>query len=217
MSKVRVHNLSMSVDGYIAGPDQGPDHPIGVDGHRLHRWVFATRSFRQMQGLEGDGDEGIDDDFSAQGNHNLGATIMGRNMFGPIRGPWEDESWRGWWGEDPPFHHPVFVLTNHPRPTLTMEGGTTFHFVTGGIEVALERAREAADGQDVRIGGGASTIQQFLGAGLIDELHVAVVPILLGAGERLFDGVGDAVGVLEMTEFVPSSEVVHVRFTRTTS
>lgn len=217
MSKVRVHNLSMSIDGFVAGPDQSPDAPIGVGGHDLHQWVFATRSFRRMQGLEGDGETGIDDAFSARGDEGIGATIMGRNMFGPVRGPWEDESWTGWWGDEPPFHHDVFVLTHHARPSLKMEGGTTFHFVTEGIDVALERARTAANGQDVRIGGGAATVQQYLRAGLIDDLHVVVVPILLGAGERLFEDVGGASETYEPAEFVASDAVAHVRFTRSAS
>ena len=184
--KLRVHNFAISLDGYGAGPDQSEEHPLGVGGDRLHEWAYGTRAFRQAHGMEG-GDEGPDDDVVALGEAGIGATIMGRNMFGPVRGPWGDEQWTGWWGDEPPFHHPVFVLTNHARPPLTMQGGTTFHFVTDGIEAALERAVEAAGGQDVRLGGGAATIRQYLAAGLVDELHVAVVPILLGGGERLFD------------------------------
>ena len=153
-AKLRVHNLAMSLDGYVAGPDQSLDNPLGVGGERLHEWVFATRTGRRMIGEDG-GDEGVDDDFIARGDEGIGATIMGRNMFGPIRGPWGDDDWTGWWGDDPPYHHPVFVLTHHPRPSITMEGGTTFHFVTDGIEAALERAFDAAGGQDVRLGGGA--------------------------------------------------------------
>jgi len=182
-----VHNLTMSIDGYVAGPDQDADHPLGVRGELLHPWVRATRTGARMFGL-GDGNTGIDDDFVAAGETNIGATIIGRNMFGPVRGPWTDESWRGWWGENPPYHHDVFVLTHHPRPPLPMEGGTTFHFVDDDLQVVRERAFAAAAGQDVRLGGGASTVQQFLRAGLIDELHLVIVPVLLGSGERLFDG-----------------------------
>ena len=189
MAKVRVHSLTMSLDGYVAGPDQSLEEPLGVGGGRLHAWAFATRTFRRQFDMEG-GSEGVDDAWAARGDAGIGATIIGRNMFGPVRGPWPDESWRGWWGEDPPYHHPVFVLTHHARASLPMEGGTTFHFVRDGIEAALERATEAADGLDVRIGGGADTVRQFLRADLIDEMHVAVVPVLLGAGERLFEETG---------------------------
>jgi dihydrofolate reductase len=181
MPKLRVHNLCMSLDGYVAGPDQSPDNPLGVGGTQLHEWVFNTRNGRQMIGEEG-GEEGADNDFFALGDAGIGATIMGRNMFGPIRCDWGDEEWKGWWGADPPYHHPVFVLTHHARAPIPMVGGTTFHFVTDGIEAALEQAFAAADGDDVRIGGGASTVQQYLRAGLIDELHVPVVPVLLGRG-----------------------------------
>jgi len=153
VSKLRVHNFSVSLDGYAAGPDQGLDNPLGVGGMQLHNWAFGTRTFREMFGEEG-GDEGVDDRFAAAGEVGLGATIMGRNMFGPIRGDWPDNSWQGWWGEDPPYHHDTFVLTHHPRESVTMEGGTVFHFVTDGIEAALERAVAAADGQDVRLAGG---------------------------------------------------------------
>ncbi|MEA2827212.1 MAG: hypothetical protein QOG43_1651 [Actinomycetota bacterium] len=211
MSKVRVHNLAMSLDGYVAGPDQSADNPLGVGGKRLHEWVFATRAGRQMFGLEG-GDEGVDDDFIARGDVGVGATIMGRNMFGPIRGPWEDSDWTGWWGDEPPYHHPVFVLTHHPRPPLPMAGGTTFHFVDDGIEAVLERAVAAAAGEDVRIGGGASTVQQYLKAGLIDDLHVVVVPILLGSGERLFENLDGGPPGYECVEFAPSPAVAHARF-----
>ena len=214
MPKVRVHNLAVSLDGYMAGPDQSLDNPLGVGGTRLHEWVFETRGGRQMMGEEG-GTEGIDNDFWARGDVGIGATIMGRNMFGPIRGPWGDEQWKGWWGDEPPYHHPVFVLTHHPRPPIQMQGGTTFHFVDDGIEAALQRAIEAAGGSDVRIGGGAATIQQYLRAGLIDEMHVAIVPILLGAGERLFDNLGDAPEGYECVELASSPAVAHVRLART--
>jgi dihydrofolate reductase len=216
MPKVRVHNLAVSLDGYMAGPDQSLDNPLGVGGTRLHEWVFETRGGRQMMGEEG-GTEGIDNDFWARGDVGIGATIMGRNMFGPIRGPWGDEQWKGWWGDEPPYHHPVFVLTHHPRPPIQMQGGTTFHFVDDGIEAALRRAIEAAGGSDVRIGGGAATIQQYLRAGLIDEMHVAIVPILLGAGERLFDNLGDAPEGYECVELASSPAVAHVRLARTSS
>jgi dihydrofolate reductase len=183
MPKVRVHNFAISLDGYAAGPDQSLDNPLGVGGTRLHEWAFATRSGRRTHGMDG-GEEGLDDEFVARGDAGIGATVMGRNMFGPIRGSWGSEPWSGWWGDDPPFHHPVFVLTHHPRPSITMQGGTTFHFVGDGIEAARERALEAAGGKDVRIGGGASTIQQYLRAGLIEDMHLVIVPILLGRGER---------------------------------
>lgn len=216
MPKLRVHNFAVSLDGYAAGPDQSLDHPLGVGGHALHEWAFATRTFRQMLGTGG-GDEGLDDRFAAQGDIGTGATIMGRNMFGPIRGPWADESWTGWWGDDPPYHHPVFVLTHHPRASITMQGGTTFHFVDDGIDAALERALDAADGKDVRLGGGVATIQQYLRAGLIDEMHLAIVPKLLGRGERLFDHLdGGPVGY-ESVEFVSSPSVLHVRLARSAS
>jgi dihydrofolate reductase len=210
MPKLRVHNFAVSLDGYGAGPDQSIDNPLGVAGTRLHEWVFETRGGRQMIGMDG-GDEGIDNEYFAEGFVDIGATIMGRNMFGPIRGSWGDDEWRGWWGDDPPYHHPVFVLTHHPRPAITMEGGTTFHFVDDGIEVALEQAFEAAGGADVRLGGGVSMIQQYLRAGLIDDLHVAIVPILLGRGERLFDNLGPTAEGYECVELVSSTAVAHVR------
>jgi dihydrofolate reductase len=216
MPKLRVHNLAISLDGYAAGPDQSLDNPLGVGGNRLHEWAFATRSGRQMHGMDG-GDEGLDDEYVAQGDVGIGATIMGRNMFGPIRGPWGSDEWTGWWGDDPPYHHPVFVLTHHPRPSITMQGGTTFHFVDEGIEAALERAFDAAGGRDVRIGGGAATIQQYLRAGLIDDMHLVIVPTLLGSGERLFDHLDGGPDGYECVEFVSSPSVAHVRFSRTTT
>ncbi|OBA67065.1 deaminase [Nocardia sp. 852002-20019_SCH5090214] len=189
MPRLRVHNLSISLDGYVAGPDQGPDHPLGVGGERLHEWVFVTRTGRRMIGQDG-GSTGIDDEQLAAGEANVGATIMGRNMFGPVRGEWPDDSWTGWWGANPPYHHPVFVLTHHPRPALEMDGGTTFHFVDDTPDNVLARAFSAAGGKDVRLGGGAATVRRFLRAGLVDDLHLALVPTLLGAGERLYDGLG---------------------------
>jgi len=213
MPKLRVHNLAISLDGYAAGPDQDIDNPLGVGGPGLHEWVFVTRTGRRMQGLDG-GVEDIDDRFLAQGDVGIGATVMGRNMFGPIRGPWGSEQWTGWWGDNPPYHHPVFVLTHHAQPSIRMKGGTTFHFVVDGIEAALERAFDAADGKDVRLGGGAATVQQYLRAGLVDEMHVAIVPILLGSGERLFDHLEDGVARYECTEFVCSPSVAHFRISR---
>ena len=218
MAKLRVHNFAISVDGYGAGPDQRLEDPLGAGGPRLHEWVFETRTGREMIGADG-GETGVDDDFVAAGFAGIGATIMGRNMFGPIRGPWGDteERWTGWWGDDPVYHHPVFVLTHHARPPITMQGGTTFHFVTDGIEAALDLAREAAGDQDIRLGGGVATIQQYLRAGLIDDLHVAIVPVLLGRGERLFDNLeGGPAGPdgYECVEFVCSPAVAHARFAR---
>jgi dihydrofolate reductase len=175
--------------------------------------VFVTRAGRRMIGMDG-GEEGIDDDFIARGDVGIGATVMGRNMFGPIRGPWGDDVWTGWWGDEPPYHHPVFVLTHYPRPSITMQGGTTFHFVDEGIEAALERAFDAADGKDVRLGGGAATVQQYLRAGLVDEMHLVVVPILLGDGERLFDNLDGGPDGYECVELVSSPSVAHVRFAR---
>jgi dihydrofolate reductase len=212
MTKLKVRSFAVSLDGYAAGPDQSLDNPLGVGGTRLHEWVFATRGGRQMIGEDG-GETGIDDDFFGRGFEGIGASIMGRNMFGPIRGEWSDDEWKGWWGDDPPYHHPVFVLTHHPRPSLTMDGGTVFHFVDNGIEAALERAVEAADGADVRLNGGVSTVQQYLRAGLVDEMHLAISPALLGRGERLLD---DLDGVLDAydCEIVSSPRVAHFVFTR---
>jgi dihydrofolate reductase len=187
MPRLRVSSFSVSLDGYGAGPDQSLDNPLGVGGMALHEWAFATRTFRRMFGQEG-GSTGVDDRFAVDGFENVGAWILGRNMFGPIRGPWPDDAWKGWWGDDPPYHCPVFVLTHHPRASITMEGGTIFHFVTDGIHTALDRAREAAAGRDVRIGGGVATIRQYLQERLIDELHLALSPALLGRGEHLFAG-----------------------------
>jgi len=214
MGKLRVHNLSISIDGYGAGPNQSLENPLGVGGPGLHEWVFKTRTGRRMLGEEG-GDEGLDDQFLERGDAGIGATIMGRNMFGPVRGRWPDEDWKGWWGPNPPYHHPVFVLTHHPREPIPMEGGTTFNFVTDGIESALSQAFAAAGDQDVRLGGGPSTVQQYLKAGLVDELHVAIVPIFLGAGERLFDHLDGGPFGYECVELVSSPWVTHARFVRT--
>ena len=209
MPKLRVHGFSISLDGYGAGPNQDVHNPLGVGGVALHEWAFATRTFRQMFGSDG-GTTGIDDDFAARGFSNIGAWIMGRNMFGPIRGPWPDESWKGWWGDDPPYHAPVFVLTHHPRDPVPMQGGTTFYFVTDGVESALEQAREAAGDKDIRIGGGASTVQQFIRAGHLDELHLHLVPIILGAGQRLLENVGDP--KMTPVSVIASPTVTHIRY-----
>lgn len=187
MSKVRVNCFSISLDGFGAGAQQTLNEPLGVGGEHLHDWMRATQTFRRMLGEDG-GTTQVDDQFVKVSFDNVGAWILGRNMFGPVRGDWPDDSWKGWWGENPPYHCEVFVLTHHPRASLTMKGGTTFHFVTEGIHVALERARVAAKGRDVRIGGGVATIHQYLRAQLIDEVHFAISPVLLGSGERLFEG-----------------------------
>jgi dihydrofolate reductase len=187
MSRLRVLSYSISLDGFGAGPHQSLEEPLGVGGESLHGWLVESRMFKQLYGKDG-GKTGVDNDFAVRGFENLGAWIMGRNMFGPVRGPWPDDNWRGWWGKNPPYHVPVFVLTHHARAPLAMDGGTTFHFVTGGIHDALERARDAAAGRDIRIGGGASTIRQYLEARLIDDMHVAIAPTLLGGGEHLFAG-----------------------------
>ncbi len=189
MSKLRVESFTISLDGFGAGPNQTLDNPLGVGGTSLHAWALSTRTFQKTLLGSDSGVTGVDDDYAARGFRNMGAWILGRNMFGPVRGPWPDESWRGWWGENPVYHVPVFVLTHFARPPLVMQGGTTFYFVTDGIDVALDRAREAAAGKDVRLGGGVNVIQQYLRRQLIDELHIAVAPVFLGAGERLFEGV----------------------------
>ncbi len=190
MSRLRVESFTLSLDGFGAGPRQDIDNPLGVGGTALHGWAMATRTFQKhVFGNDGGAAEGLDEAFAARGFRNIGAWILGRNMFGPVRGPWPDESWRGWWGENPVYHAPVFVLTHHPRAPLVMEGGTTFHFVTEGLATALARAREAAGGKDVRLGGGVNVIRQAIRERLIDEMHIAIAPVLLGSGERLFDGV----------------------------
>ena len=214
MTRLRVHDFAISLDGYGAGPDQNLDNPLGVGGERLHDWMLPTRSFKRMHSGSDEGTTGIDDDFVARGFDNIGAWILGRNMFGPVRGEWPDESWKGWWGDNPPYHSDVFVLTHHSRAPLAMEGGTTFHFVTDGIHAALERARSAAKGRDVRLGGGAATIRQYLRARLVDELHFAIAPVLLGSGEHLLSGV-DAVALgYRCSEYVPSANATHVVLTK---
>lgn len=213
MSKLRVHAFATSVDGFGAGPDQDLDNPLGKRGTALHEWFYPTRTFQRMLGNE-DGATGIDDDFAARGVENVGAWILGRNMFGPIRGPWPDESWRGWWGENPPYHVPVFVLTHYARPPLEMEGGTVFHFVTDGIEGALARAKEAAGERDVRLGGGVATVRQYVSAKLVDEMHIVISPVLLGGGEPLFVGINLPALGYEVTEHVPSEKATHVVLAR---
>ncbi len=212
MSKLRF-NMTMSLDGYVAGPNQSLENPLGEGGLALHEWAFATRTFSAMQGRDG-GETGLDDDHAARWNENIGATIMGRNMFGPVRGNWGDEAWTGWWGDDPPYHTPVFVLTHHAREPVEMQGGTTFHFVTDGIEAALERATEAAAGKDVSVGGGASAVQQYLRAGLVEEMEIHVVPLLLGGGSRLFENLDGGSGGYECVELVSSPAVAHYRYLR---
>jgi dihydrofolate reductase len=209
MGKLRVGSFSISVDGYGAGPRQDRENPLGVGGLSLHQWFFATRTFQTMHGHEG-GQRGVDEDFAARSFANVGAWILGRNMFGPIRGPWGDESWKGWWGENPPYHVPVFVLTHHARAPISMEGGTTFHFVTGGIDEAFQRAKAAAGGKDVRLGGGVATIRQYLSAGLLDELHLAISPVVLGEGEHLLAGIHLPNLGYECAEFVAGENTTHV-------
>lgn len=210
MTRVRVESFTISLDGYGAGPDQDLKNPLGAGGTDLHQWLFPTRTLqRTLFGAE-DGTTGIDDDFAARGFDNVGAWILGRNMFSPYRGPWFDLSWKGWWGDNPPYHVPTFILTHHARQSITMEGGTTFHFITGGIHEALERARDAARDKDVRIGGGANTIRQYLRAGLIDEMHLAISPVLLGRGERLFDGVDARALGYECIQSTATEKATHV-------
>jgi len=211
--KLRVHNFAISLDGYGAGPDQSLENPLGRGGQQLHEWVFETRFGRAMIGQEG-GATGVDDEFLERGVEGIGATVMGRNMFGPVRGGWGSDDWRGWWGDDPPYHHPVFVLTHHAHDPIEMEGGTTFYFVTDGIGSALAQAFTAAAGDDVRLGGGVSTVQQYMRAGLVDELHLPVVPLMLGSGERLFDGLAGAFDGYECTELVTQGSVAHFVFSR---
>lgn len=213
MSRLRVAAFSLSLDGYGAGPDQSRENPLGVNGMNLHQWLFRTRTFKKMIGQEG-GETGVDDEFAARSFENTGAWIMGRNMFGPIRGSWPDESWKGWWGTNPPYHVPVFVLTHHARASISMEGGTTFHFVTDGIESALRQARDAARGKDIRIGGGVSTVRQYLRAGLIDELHLAVAPVLLGTGENLFAGLDLPALGYACAEHVSTPHATHMIVTK---
>jgi dihydrofolate reductase len=213
MTKLRVNCFSISIDGFGAGAEQSLENPLGVGAMSLHDWMRSTRTFRASQGESG-GVAGADDDFAARGFDGLGAWILGRNMFGPVRGPWPDHEWTGWWGDEPPYHCPVFVLTHHERPSVEMNGGTTFHFVTDGIHAALDRARAAADDADVRLGGGVSTIRQYLGEGLVDELHVVLSPVLLGTGEELLSGFDlPAIGY-RISEHVTTPAATHVVLTR---
>ena len=214
MSKLRVACFSVSADGYGAGPDQSLENPLGVGGETLHEWFFPTRTFRAMLGQAG-GSTGVDDAFAVAGFANVGAWILGRNMFGPVRGPWPDDSWKGWWGPSPPYHVPVFVLTHHARAPLEMEGGTTFHFVTDGIHAALERAKAAAGGKDVRVGGGVATAREYLRAGLVDDIHLAISPVMLGAGEALLAGIDlNALGFAR-TRREGAADAMHVVLSRT--
>ncbi|HEV7668934.1 MAG TPA: dihydrofolate reductase family protein [Thermoanaerobaculia bacterium] len=209
MSKLRVRSFAVSLDGYGAGPNQDLDHPLGERGPELMEWFFTTRAWRKMHGQDG-GETGIDNEMAELGFDNFGAWILGRNMFGPVRGPWPDDSWKGWWGDEPPYHVPTFVLTHHPRAPLQMAGGTTFHFVTDGIHSALEQAKEAAGDRDVRLGGGVSTIRQYLRAGLIDELHLALRPVLLGTGEHLLHEIDLRSLGYEVAKSVAGERATHV-------
>jgi dihydrofolate reductase len=211
MAKLRVNCFAVSLDGFGAGPNQDASNPLGVGGTNLHHWFYPTRAFRKMFGKE-DGATGIDNDFAEQGMAGIGAWIMGRNMFGPIRGAWPDDQWKGWWGENPPYHTPVFVLTNHPRPAITMAGGTTFYFVTDGIHAALQRAKDAAGELDVRVGGGPATIRQYLQAGLVDHVHLVVSPVLLGSGESLLAGFNLLALGYNVSQHVASPAAMHVVF-----
>jgi len=213
MPKLRVNCFAISLDGYGAGPRQDLENPLGVGGEALHAWFVTTRTFQAFHGGTG-GTTGVNEDFARRSMENVGAWIMGRNMFGPIRGNWPDDAWKGWWGENPPYHVPVFVLTHHARPSFEMEGGTTFHFVTGGIEEALKRAKQAAGPKDVRIGGGADTVRQYLRAGLIDELHLAISPLLLGSGEHLFSGLDLVALGYRVSEHVAAEGATHVVLVR---
>jgi dihydrofolate reductase len=213
MTKLRVHGFSVSLDGFAAGPGQDLDHPLGVGGTLLHEWVFPTRTFQAMFG-SGDGTIGIDDDFAARGIEGIGAWILGRNMFGPPRGPWADDQWKGWWGDNPPYHTSVFVLTHYARPPIEMEGGTIFHFVTDGIHAALQRAQEAAGALDVRLGGGPATIRQYLEAGLVDTMHLAISPVLLGSGESLLTDLDLVRLGYRCSEHTSSAAAMHVVLTK---
>jgi dihydrofolate reductase len=215
MSHLEVRGFSISIDGFGAGPDQRPDQPLGAGGEQLHDWLVATRSWQRQHGRGGEGGtSGVDDDFAARAMADVGAWIIGRNMFGPIRGPWPDDAWRGWWGDDPPYHCPVFVLTHHARAPVVMKGGTTFHFITEGIDAALERARAAAQGRAVRLGGGVATIREYLREGLVDRLHLAIAPLLLGSGEALFEGIDLVALGYRCTEHASGEQASHVVLSR---
>jgi dihydrofolate reductase len=215
MSKLRVQSFAVSIDGYGAGPNQDLEHPLGTTGPELMEWLFHTRLWCKMHGRD-DGEDGLDNGFAEQGFANIGAWILGRNMFGPVRGPWLDESWKGWWGDEPPYHVPVFVLTHYARAPLEMKGGTTFHFVTDGIHAALERAKAAANGRDVRLGGGVATVREYLRAGLVDELHLTVRALLLGAGEHLWHDLDMRALGYECEKHVEGERATHVFLRRAT-
>jgi dihydrofolate reductase len=209
MSRVIVSGFSLSIDGFGAGPEQSLENPLGKRGKELHEWFFGTRTFRAMIGQEG-GSVGPDEAYAARSMDGFGAFLLGRNMFGPVRGNWPDDEWKGWWGDNPPYHAPTFVLTHHPRDPIEMAGGTTFHFVTDGIHAALERAREAAGGKNVKIGGGVSTVRQYLQAGLVDELHFAIAPVVLGCGEEMFAGIDLPALGFSVTEHVATASATHI-------
>jgi dihydrofolate reductase len=213
-SKLVVRSFSVSIDGYGAGPKQDTTDPLGVGGETLHRWFFPTRTFQKTLYGKEQGTTGLDEDFAARGFQNIGAWIMGRNMFGPIRGPWPDENWKGWWGEEPPYRCPVFVLTHHARAPLAMKGGTVFHFATGGIHEALQAARQVAKGKDIRLGGGVATVREYLEARLVDDMHIAISPVLLGSGENLFSGVDLPALGYKGTEHVATPNAMHIVLTR---
>jgi dihydrofolate reductase len=213
MSKLRVESFTISLDGYAAGPHQSIDTPMGVGASALHEWAFATETFHKMLGNTG-GTTGVDDNFASRGFSNVGAWIIGRNMFGPIRGEWPDDQWKGWWGDKPPYHVPVFILSHYPRASIAMAGDTTFHFVTDGIQAALKRATEAANGLDVRLGGGVATIRQYLRAGLVDQMHLAIAPVVLGSGEHLFADLDLKALGYRCTQHVPTANATHIVLTR---
>lgn len=214
MSKLVIRAFSISLDGYGAGPDQSLENPLGVGGEALHEWAFPTRTFQEKVFGQDGGSTGVDEDFAARSFENIGAWILGRNMFAPSRGDWPDDGWKGWWGDNPPYHCPVFVLAHYPRASIEMEGGTTFHFVTDGIHAALKRAMDAANGRDVRLGGGTATIRQYLQAGLVDEMHFAISPVLLGTGEHLFAGIDLLKLGYQRSEHVPTPNATHIVLTR---
>ena len=209
MTKVKVAGFGVSLDGFAAGPAQNLEHPLGLRGEEVFQWFFPTRTFHQMVGQEG-GDTGADDGFARRAMEGFGAFILGRNMFGPVRGEWPDDQWKGWWGDNPPYHAPTFVLTHYPRPPIEMQGGTTFHFVTGGIEDALQKACDAAGEKDVKIGGGVQTVRQYVQAGHVDEIHLAVAPVALGQGESLFSGLDLRTLGYRTVEHVPTDQATHI-------
>lgn len=213
MGKVRVAGFAVSLDGYGAGPEQSLENPLGKGGRELHRWFYGTKTFQAMFGKD-DGTEGVDEDYARRSMEGFGSFILGRNMFGPLRGEWSDESWKGWWGDNPPYHAPTFVLTHHPRHPIVMAGGTTFHFVTDGIQSALDQARSAAGDRDIKIGGGVSTVRQYLKANLIDEMHVVFSPVMLGRGEAMFEGIDLPALGFTITERAPTELATHVVLTR---